>query len=62
MGSREFRVILRTKTFEDYETTVAFYRDGLELPVIASWDRNRDRVRRCCVRLLRILRGMNFQE
>ena len=43
MGSREFRVVLRTKTFEDYETTVAFYRDGLELPVIASWDRDRDR-------------------
>ncbi len=43
MGSREFRVILRAKTFEDYEATVAFYRDGLELPVVASWNRDRDR-------------------
>ena len=36
-------MILRAKTFEDYETAVAFYRDGLELPVIASWDKDRDR-------------------
>ncbi len=43
MGSREFRVILRAKTFEDYEATVAFYRNGLELPVVASWDREGDR-------------------
>lgn len=26
----------------DYESTVAFYRDGLELPVIETWDRNPD--------------------
>lgn len=25
-----------------YEATVAFYRDGLELPVIETWDRNPD--------------------
>jgi catechol 2,3-dioxygenase-like lactoylglutathione lyase family enzyme len=25
-----------------YEETVAFYRDGLELPLIESWDRHRD--------------------
>ncbi len=43
MGSREFRVILRAKTFEDYEATVTFYRDGVELPVVASWNRDRDR-------------------
>ena len=24
----------------DYETTVAFYREGLGLPVIEFWDRN----------------------
>ena len=24
----------------DYETTLAFYREGLGLPVIESWDRN----------------------
>ena len=23
----------------DYETTLAFYREGLELPVVESWDR-----------------------
>ncbi len=27
---------------QDYEATLAFYRDGLELPVIESWDRGRD--------------------
>jgi catechol 2,3-dioxygenase-like lactoylglutathione lyase family enzyme len=32
----EFRFIFRAK---DYEASVAFYRDGLELPVIGSWDR-----------------------
>ena len=26
----------------DYESTVAFYRDGLELPMLESWDRNPD--------------------
>jgi catechol 2,3-dioxygenase-like lactoylglutathione lyase family enzyme len=25
-----------------YEETVAFYRDGLELPVVESWDRGRE--------------------
>jgi len=25
-----------------YESTVAFYRDGLDLPVIETWDRNPD--------------------
>jgi len=32
----EFRFIFRAK---DYEASVAFYRDGLELPVVGSWDR-----------------------
>jgi len=32
----EFRFIFRAK---DYEASVAFYRDGLKLPVIGSWDR-----------------------
>jgi catechol 2,3-dioxygenase-like lactoylglutathione lyase family enzyme len=32
----EFRFIFRAK---DYEASVAFYRDGLELPIISSWDR-----------------------
>ncbi len=32
----EFRIIFRAK---DYEASVTFYRDGLELPVIGSWDR-----------------------
>jgi catechol 2,3-dioxygenase-like lactoylglutathione lyase family enzyme len=26
----------------DYESTVSFYREGLELPVIETWDRNPD--------------------
>lgn len=26
----------------DYDRTVAFYRDGLELPVVESWDRSAD--------------------
>jgi catechol 2,3-dioxygenase-like lactoylglutathione lyase family enzyme len=26
----------------DYEASVAFYRDGLELPVVESWDRGPD--------------------
>ncbi len=25
----------------DYESTVAFYRDGLELPIAGTWDRHR---------------------
>ena len=27
---------------EDYDRTVAFYRDGLELPVIETWNRSPD--------------------
>ena len=26
----------------DYESTVAFYREGLELPIIETWERNPD--------------------
>ncbi|MBU0703743.1 MAG: VOC family protein [Chloroflexi bacterium] len=32
----KFRFIFRAR---DYEAAVTFYRDGLELPVIGSWDR-----------------------
>ena len=32
----EFRFIFRAK---DYDASVTFYRDGLELPIIGSWDR-----------------------
>lgn len=32
----EFRFIFRAK---EYETSVAFYREGLELPIVGSWDR-----------------------
>ena len=32
----EFRFIFRAK---DYEASVTFYRDGLELPIVGSWDR-----------------------
>ena len=32
----EFRFIFRA---QDYEASVAFYRDGLELPIVGSWDR-----------------------
>ncbi|NLE44484.1 MAG: hypothetical protein GX620_07160 [Chloroflexi bacterium] len=32
----EFRIVLRA---EDYDATVAFYRDGLELPIDHDWDR-----------------------
>lgn len=32
----EFRFIFRAR---DYETSLAFYRDGLELPIVSSWDR-----------------------
>jgi catechol 2,3-dioxygenase-like lactoylglutathione lyase family enzyme len=32
----EFRFIFRA---HDYEAAVTFYRDGLELPIIDSWDR-----------------------
>jgi len=31
----EFRFIFRAK---DYEASVIFYRDGLELPIVHSWD------------------------
>jgi catechol 2,3-dioxygenase-like lactoylglutathione lyase family enzyme len=36
MTGREFRFTYFTS---DYETTVEFYRDGLELPIRDSWDR-----------------------
>jgi catechol 2,3-dioxygenase-like lactoylglutathione lyase family enzyme len=32
----EFRFIFRAR---DYEASLAFYRDGLELPIVSSWDR-----------------------
>ncbi|MGD1992944.1 MAG: VOC family protein [Anaerolineae bacterium] len=35
----EFRLIFRAK---DYEPSVAFYRDGLELMIVHSWDRGPD--------------------
>ncbi len=39
MNKGQFRFGYFTR---DYESTVAFYREGLELPVIESWDRNPD--------------------
>ena len=36
---RELRVAL---TVDDFEQAVAFYRDGLGLPVVASWERESD--------------------
>jgi catechol 2,3-dioxygenase-like lactoylglutathione lyase family enzyme len=39
MPEREFRFIFLSR---DYEETVAFYRDGLELPVAGGWDRSAD--------------------
>ncbi len=39
MAEGQFRFAYFTP---DYESTVAFYQDGLELPVIESWDRNSD--------------------
>ncbi len=39
LGSGQFRFSYFTA---DYAATVAFYKDGLELPVIGSWDRNPD--------------------
>ncbi len=39
MSEGQFRFAYFTP---DYESTVAFYRDGLELLVIATWDRNPD--------------------
>ncbi len=39
MSDGQFRFSYFTR---DYEATLAFYRDGLELPVIESWDRSPD--------------------
>lgn len=39
MNRGQFRFAYFTPT---YESTVGFYRDGLELPVLESWDRNPD--------------------
>jgi predicted enzyme related to lactoylglutathione lyase len=36
---REFRFVMHSM---DYPSTVAFYRDGLELPIIDGWDRGPD--------------------
>jgi catechol 2,3-dioxygenase-like lactoylglutathione lyase family enzyme len=38
-GGRQFRFSYFTS---EYEATVAFYRDGLGLPILESWDRNPD--------------------
>ena len=37
MSTGQFRFSYFTP---DYDSTVAFYRDGLEFPVMESWDRN----------------------
>jgi catechol 2,3-dioxygenase-like lactoylglutathione lyase family enzyme len=39
MREGQFRFAFFTQT---YEATIAFYRDGLELPVIDTWDRTPD--------------------
>jgi catechol 2,3-dioxygenase-like lactoylglutathione lyase family enzyme len=39
VNNGEFRFAYFTP---DYEVTVAFYRDGLELPVLSTWDRSPD--------------------
>src|SRR5262249_4235694 len=39
MGQGQFRFAYFTPA---YEATVAFYRDGLELPVLQTWDRGPD--------------------
>jgi catechol 2,3-dioxygenase-like lactoylglutathione lyase family enzyme len=39
MKNRQFRFAYFTPK---YEETLAFYRDGLELPTIGAWDRNPD--------------------
>src|SRR5437588_661089 len=39
MSTREFRCCFYAA---DYEKALAFYRDGLELPVLQSWDRSAD--------------------
>ena len=36
MPSGEFRFVFYAR---DYNDTVSFYRDGLELPIIGGWDR-----------------------
>jgi catechol 2,3-dioxygenase-like lactoylglutathione lyase family enzyme len=38
-GAGEIRFIFRAK---DYDASVTFYRDGLELPIVGSWDRGPD--------------------
>jgi catechol 2,3-dioxygenase-like lactoylglutathione lyase family enzyme len=39
MSEGQFRFTYFTS---DYETTVAFYRDGLAFPIVESWDRGRE--------------------
>src|SRR3954470_10144036 len=39
MSTREFRCCYYV---EDYDKTLVYYRDGLELPVLESWDRSPD--------------------
>jgi len=39
MSTGEFRFAFFAR---DYEATLAFYRDGLELPIVGSWDRGPD--------------------
>src|SRR5688572_25588777 len=39
MAIGEFRCCFYAR---DYEKTLAFYRDGLEFPVLSSWDRSLD--------------------
>ena len=39
MSERQFRFAFFTPI---YDETVAFYRDGLSMPIIHSWDRSRD--------------------
>jgi catechol 2,3-dioxygenase-like lactoylglutathione lyase family enzyme len=39
IGKGQFRFSYFTR---DYEATVSFYRDDLELPVVESWDRSAD--------------------
>lgn len=39
MSDGEFRCVIFTN---NYPSTVAFYRDGLELPIVDGWDRGPD--------------------
>jgi catechol 2,3-dioxygenase-like lactoylglutathione lyase family enzyme len=39
MSTGEFRFVFFAN---DYESTLTFYRDGLELPIIGGWDRGPD--------------------